>query len=67
MRVPSATKTGRNPKLPYVPVIVHKGPRDRASQVRGFAFETRSEAVEFARKTIELNDARCANKLECDK
>lgn len=62
MRTASATKTGRNPKYPYVPVIIIKhGPRDIASQIRGYAFETRAEAIAFAQATIEHNNARCNN------
>jgi hypothetical protein len=52
-RIASATKTGRNPKFPFVPVVVLRdATRDRAQQVRGFAFATRAEAVAFAEKTI---------------
>jgi hypothetical protein len=61
MRIAKARKTGRSANRPYVPVIVTRVPgRDIETQVRGFAFATREEAVAFAQKTIEFNDQRCA-------
>ncbi len=60
MRTAGAKKIGRNPRYPFVPVIViTQGARVITTQIRGFAFTTRSEALFFAQKTIEYNDERC--------
>jgi hypothetical protein len=54
---PSARKTGRDPRWPYVPVIVHEGtpkcPKGFTQQILGLAFETRVEAVDAASVHIE--------------
>lgn len=61
----TASKRGRNPRWPYVPIVMHG---DRSEQIRARAFRTRDEAVEYARATIEarrehlekqLSDPRC--------
>lgn len=55
---PSAAKRGRNPAWPYVPVVDFTregmtGPHaTRTEQLKGFAFQTREAAVEFARGHI---------------
>jgi hypothetical protein len=60
-RIASATKTGRNPNFPYVPVIIDRSAaRDRSQVVRGFAFATRGEALAFAEKTIAHRDDHAA-------
>jgi hypothetical protein len=51
--IASARRTGRDPDLPYVPVIIRRFPTyDRSQIIRAFAFATRSEAVAFAEKAI---------------
>lgn len=55
---PSARKTGRNPRWPYVPVVIGppgSGPGDNDRhhrQVLGKAFATRAEAVAYAARVI---------------
>jgi hypothetical protein len=51
----TATKTGKHPKFPYVPVIKtsYATGWDRTSIVRGYAFATRAEAIAFAQKRID--------------
>lgn len=58
----SAAKRGRNPKWPYVPIIAYGeqatgAHRTHTEQIRKRAFETRTEAVEYAQRVI---DARIA-------
>lgn len=48
---PSAIKRGRDARWPHVPVIQH--PTGRTEQLRGFAFPTREEAIEHARKHLK--------------
>ncbi len=64
---PSALKRGRNPKWPYVPVILFDGtpdsPRGRQEQILGRAFVTRDEAVEYAAAVIENRRNDLARKL----
>lgn len=57
---PSARKSGRNPKWPYVPVIV--SPTGRTTQIRMRAFATRAEAVAYSETYI----AAARAKLEAD-
>jgi hypothetical protein len=62
MRKPSAAKRGRDPRFPYVPVIIHDGVlsdgrhHHHTEQVRGFAYATREEALAMARITIAVRD-----------
>ncbi len=58
----SAAKRGRFLNRPYVPIVEHfyEGPacavpRKQTSQLRGFAYETRDEAIACARRYIEAN------------
>ena len=57
---PSALKRGRNPKWPYVPVILHGS---RQEQVRALAFVSRDEAVAAATTTIEARRQDLRQKL----
>lgn len=47
----SASKRGRNPRWPYVPVI--KFETGRTQQLRGLAYATRTEAVDRAQREID--------------
>lgn len=64
---PSARKTGRDPRWPYVPVIKHSGtstaPKPWVEQIRGLAFATRPEALSCAEAHITKLRARFAEKL----
>ena len=53
---PGAAKRGRNPRLPYVPLIRwtdETGTRRSVNPERGKAFGTREEALDFAAKELE--------------
>lgn len=50
---PSARKSGRDPRWPYVPVLLHDDSHGRPGHTRqeqllGVAYETRGEAVAYA-------------------
>ncbi len=64
---PSARKGGRDPRWPYVPVIVYAGtpesPKGYTGQVRGLAYATRDEAVDAAERSIVATRASLARKL----
>lgn len=54
-----ALKRGRNPKWPYVPVMLWVRekppfPGQKQEQIKGLAFATREEAVEAAQKGIDF-------------
>lgn len=53
---PSARKSGRNPKWPYVPVIV--SPTGRTTQIRMRAFATRAEAVAYSEIAAQWHPTR---------
>lgn len=57
---PSARKTGRNPRWPYVPVLLHG---HQQSQIMGKAFATRDEAIEYAASHVERLRSSLAAKL----
>jgi hypothetical protein len=61
MSKPSALKHGRNPRYPYVPVVVYDD--GRQSQVRGYAFVTRDEAVAFAKRYLDNVEANYAAQM----
>ena len=63
---PSARKTGRNPKYPYVPVITDLGHHSDGSgqqQIKGLAYATREEAVEAATRHIARERQTLAERL----
>lgn len=50
---PEAVKRGRRSEWPYVPVLrFHDHGNHQTTQIKGFAFATREEALEHARKHI---------------
>ena len=57
----SAAKRGRNPRWPYVPVLVYlptpDAPRGYTTQIRGLAFATRPEAVAAAEAHLDRASA----------
>lgn len=63
----SAQKRGRNPKWPYVPVILHAtgglGGGGHQEQIRKRAFETRDEAVGYAQSVIDARRESLARDL----
>lgn len=64
---PTAAKRGRNPEWPYVPVIDYRAD-DRphggfTTQIKGKAFRTRDEAVDYAASHIEAERASLARRL----
>jgi hypothetical protein len=67
MGTPSARKTGRDPRWPYVPVIIHQGGVSvvgtRQEQIVRRAFETRDEAIEYADRVIIARRAHLANQM----
>ena len=56
-----ARKTGRNPRWPYVPVILDTDGRQR--QIRGLAYATRQEAVAAAQRSLNAARDDLATKL----
>lgn len=62
---PSAQKRGRDPKWPYVPVILRDSTRgpNRQEQIRGLAYATRDEAVAMAERTIECRRSSLRERL----
>lgn len=58
---PRARKTGRDPRFPYVPVIVL--PTGQQSQVLGLAFTTRDDALHAAKMHIAAQRDSLAAKL----
>jgi len=66
----TAAKRGRNPRFPFVPVIVtsypHPAAKDpatatmlsRQEQVRGLAYAERWQAIEAAQQTIDYRATR---------
>jgi hypothetical protein len=52
---PSARKSGRNPRWPYLPVVVttDEAGVTRTAIIRKKAFATREEAVEYATRHID--------------
>jgi hypothetical protein len=62
----SANKRGRNPKFPYVPVVIHSytdRPGTYQSQILGRAYVTRQEAVAMAEAQIAHLRAKLATDL----
>lgn len=60
----SARKGGRNPRWPYVPIIVHPDrPLSPTSQIKGLAFATRGEAVDAAQAHLDRLRAKTAEDL----
>lgn len=62
----NAHKRGRNPRFPYVPVIMHFEPklnRWRQEQIVAWAFVTRKEAVAHAAEEIEQRRQQFAETL----
>lgn len=58
----TASKKGRFPGRPYVPVVEYVfrpphlvAPRTCMKQIMGYAFPTREEAVAYAQKYIDAN------------
>jgi hypothetical protein len=49
----SAVKRGRNPRFPYVPVIVYADGDRTHNPLQGNAFATREEAVACAQRCID--------------
>lgn len=60
MTTASARKGGRDPRWPWVPVI-RRG--DHTAQVKGMAFATRDEAVDYAQLVLDAEAASLARKL----
>jgi hypothetical protein len=65
---PAASRRGRNPKFPYVPIIDHGEQkigvyRTRTEQVLGKAFHTREEAIAYADRVIVAREQELARKL----
>jgi len=62
---PAARKLGRNPRFPYVPVLVGSpgGGLDGVEQILGLAFATREEAVWAAERTVGQRRAALARHL----
>lgn len=58
---PSARKSGRNPRWPYVPIVKHG---HTTQQILGIAYATREEAVATAARNIEALRASIARKLD---
>jgi hypothetical protein len=52
----SAVKRGRNPRFPYVPVVVHEDGRTHNTNTRN-AYATREEAVAYAEKWVAASVA----------
>lgn len=63
----SAVKRGRNPRWPYVPVLVYPPPpsggRTTTTQIRGKAFATRAEAVAYAQRYLDQGAAATVRRL----
>lgn len=62
----TAAKRGRNPEWPYVPVIHHvnaDGTGEHTTQIKGKAFATRDEAVEYAQANIDHQRLLLAGQL----
>ena len=55
----NAIKRGRNPRFPYVPVVIHDGGRTQNTNTKN-AYATREEAVAYAQKWIEASVAHQA-------
>lgn len=58
----SAARRGRNPKFPYVPIVVHYShrigfaiPKRWTKQIRGKAYADRNDAVAYAQRYIDVN------------
>ena len=65
----TASKRGRNPKWPYVPIIIHGDDRrsnfhGRSEQIRAKAFETRDEAIDYASRVIAARKADLEQKIK---
>jgi hypothetical protein len=63
--IASARKAGRDPRWPYVPVILVTDDVGvtRQTQLRKLAFETRAEAVDAAERHITANKLLFAQRL----
>lgn len=64
---PGALKRGRNPRWPYVPTYTWQpadGSRGYSQQIRGKAYATRAEALEYATRYVERLEQRAAAALE---
>jgi hypothetical protein len=57
----TAVKRGRNPRWPYVPVVVHAR---HTEQIRGKAFATRDEAVSYAAAVIAHREADLIERMK---
>lgn len=65
MGAPSARKSGRDSRWPYVPVVLYTGElRPREEQILGRAFATRSEAEGYAARTIDRRRLHLLRQLE---
>lgn len=62
---PGARKSGRNPRWPYVPIIVHTDElgRKNTKQVMGLAYETQEAATARAEQEITAHRERTAQQL----
>lgn len=61
-----ARRAGRNPNYPYIPIVVtsHDNGWNRTTAViRGYAFATRDEAVQFARDTVHHRRQKLIDQL----
>lgn len=61
---PEALKRGRNPTFPYVPIyrFGEDAGKAQTTQIRGYAFATREEAVAYAQRMIDA----FGNKMRAD-
>ncbi len=60
----TAAKRGRNPQFPYVPIIKYSaGGKQRTRQLRGLAYEDRTEAVARAQASIDATRRKLAEDL----
>ena len=65
---PSAAKRGRREQWPYVPVIDHGKQsvgvyRTRTEQIKGKAFDSRQNAIDFASSVIDARKKELRRKL----
>lgn len=68
LQQPTAAKRGRHDEWPYVPVVKHlpsgpMNPNERTEQIRGVAFATRGEALEYAERVVAQRHAEFLRRL----